>query len=184
MFIVKFLLYHFAGEHFLANLDGKRCVELGELCLDESHADALIDAEAVVARRDFDHLFAVHVEHRIAVTWDCFVCEFDADELLRHAVGLLLCEGFLADELRLVELAEHREASHDRRDVCTEFVAIERKAYLEAQGVATAEAAGLAASALDELVPGFLCELMRAVDLEAVLAGVAGAGDDDGKFRK
>ena len=137
MFIVKFLLNHFAFEHFLADLDRERGVELGVLALDEGHADALIYAEAMIAGRHFAHLLALHVEDGIAVTGDRFVCEFDADELLCNAVCFLLNEGFLADELGLVELAEHRQTSHDWGDVCAEFVAIKRQTDLEAQGVAT-----------------------------------------------
>ena len=113
------------------------------------------------------------------MTGNGLVCEFDADELLRHAVSLLLCEGFLADELGLVEFAEHGETGHDGGDVCAEFVAVEGQADFEAQGVAATEATGLAATALDELVPRLLREGVRAVDLEAVLAGVAGTAHDD-----
>ena len=136
MFIVKFLLYHFAFEHFLAYLDGKGSVEFGELCLDESHADALIDAEAMIARRYFTHYFALGVEDCVAVTRNCFVCKFDADELLSNAVGLLLDEGFLTDELFFIQLSEHRKTSHNRRNVCAEFVAVEGQPDFEAKRVA------------------------------------------------
>ena len=137
MFIVKFLLDDFARECLFANLDLERRVEFCIVCFDEGHADALVHAEAVIAGGDFAHLLALHVEDGIAVAGNCFVCEFNADELLCDAVCLLLCKGFLADELGLVELAEHGETCHYGGDVCTEFVAIKRQADLEAQGVAT-----------------------------------------------
>ena len=133
----------------------------------------------MIACRHFAHRLAIGVEDCIAMTGNSLVRKFDADELLCHAVCLLLCEGFLADELGLVELAEHREASHDGGDVCAELVAIEGQTDLEAQGVATTEAAGLATTALDELVPRLLCEFVRTVDLEAVLASIASARHND-----
>lgn len=107
MFIVKFLLDNFALEDFLADLDREWCVEFCIVGLDESHADALVHAEAMIAGRYFAHDFAFSVEDSIAVTRDCLVHEFYADELLCDAICLLLNEGFLADEFRLVELAEH-----------------------------------------------------------------------------
>ena len=184
MFIVKFLLDDFAFEHFLADLYLQRGVEFCIVALDEGHADALIYAEAMIAGRHFAHLFALHVEDWIAVTGDGFIHEFDADEFLCDAVCLLLCEGFLADELGLVELAEHRQTSHDGGDVCAEFVAIKRQTDLEAQGVATTKAARFAATARYEFVPSLLRELVRAVDFEAVLACVARAGYDNRRIRK
>ena len=127
MFVVELFLDDFARECLFADLYLQRGVELGVLCLDEGHADALVHAEAMIAGRHFAHLLALHVEDSIAVAGDCLICEFDADELLCDAVCLLLCKGFLADELGLVELAEHRQTCHYGGDVCTEFVAIKRQ---------------------------------------------------------
>ena len=138
VFIVKLFLYHLSLEDLFADLDGERCVEFCELGLDEGHADALIDAEAVVAGCDFAHDFAICVKNGITVTGDSLVSKFNTDELLRYAVGFLLHEGFLADEFGLVELAEHREASHYWRDICAEFVAIQWQTYFEAERVAAA----------------------------------------------
>ena len=86
----------------------------------------------MVAGGDFADGFACFVQDGIAVTWDGFVGQLDADEFLCHAVCFLLCQGFLADEFGLVELAEHGEAGHDGRDVCAELVAVEGQSDLEA----------------------------------------------------
>ena len=94
------------------------------------------------------------------MTGNSLVCQFDTYEFLRHAIGFLLNEGFFANELRLVQLTEHRKTCHDGRDVSTKLVAIEGQTYFEAQRVATAEATGLAASAFDEFVPCFLREFV------------------------
>ena len=93
MFIVEFLFNYCAGEHFLANLNLQGGVELCVFRLDESHADAFIDGEAVVAGGNFADGFACFVQDGIAVTWDGFVGQFDADEFLCHAVCFLLCQG-------------------------------------------------------------------------------------------
>ena len=137
MFIVKFLLDNFALEDFLADLDKEWGVEFCIVGLDESHADALVHAEAMIAGCDFANLFAFGIEDCITVTRDCFIHEFDADELLWNAVCLLLNEGFLTDEFGLVEFAEHRQTCHDGRDVCAKFVAIKWQTDFEAQGIAT-----------------------------------------------
>ena len=128
----------------------------------------------MIARRHFADLYAVF-QHCITVTGNRLVSQFDADDALRHAVGFLLQKGFLADEFFFLELAEHRQASHHRRNFSREFVAVERQADLEAQCVATAESAGLAASAGDEFVPIFDDEFVGTIDFKAVLARVARA---------
>ena len=68
VFVVELLLNHSAGEDLLADLYLEGRVKLGELCLDESHADALIDAEAMIACRYFAHHFALGVQDCVAVT--------------------------------------------------------------------------------------------------------------------
>ena len=102
MFVIEFFLYYFALEYFLSYLDVEGCVEFCIVCFDECHADAFVDAEAVVSGCYFAHLFAFCVEDGVAVAWYGFVCEFYADEFLFDAVCFLFFEGFFADEFGFV----------------------------------------------------------------------------------
>ena len=87
-----------------------------------------------------------------------------------------------ADEVAAVELHHPAEARLERRGLLVEVVAVERQPRLEAQRVARAQADRLAAGGagrLEQRVPQRGGVLGVAEDLEAVLAGVAGAGDPD-----
>lgn len=98
-----------------------------------SHANALVDAKAMIARCYLANYFSIGVQDGITVSGNRFVCKLDADKLLSDAVCLLLDECFLTDELLFIQLAEHRETCHNGRDVCAEFVAIKGKSDLEAK---------------------------------------------------
>ena len=102
---------------------------------------------------------------------------------LGSAFGLDGHEGVAADEVAFIELEPAREAGFEDVDVLRDFVAVEAHAGFEAEGVARAEAAGANAelcARVEESVPhvhgGGL--VGRDVELEAVFAGIAGAGDD------
>ncbi len=56
-------------------------------------------------------------------------------------------------------------------------MAIQGKANLEAEGVTATETAGLYAC-FHQFVPKTHCEVVRTVDLKAILASVASAADD------
>ena len=133
----------------------------------------------MVAGGHFAHLHTV-LQHGVTVAGNGLVLQLDADDAFLHSVGFLLCKGFLADELRLVKLAEHRQACHDGRDLGREFITIERQAHLEAQRVAAAQSAGFAAAACHELVPKVADELVGTIHLESILARVACPTDNDG----
>ena len=90
---------------------------------------------------------------------------------------LLAREHVAADEVALVELHDPAEVGLERGGGVVDVVAVERHLRLEAQRVARAEAARLHAG-VDELAQDARRVLGRDVDLEAVLAGVAGARDD------
>ena len=110
--IEEFLLDDGAGEGLLADTDLNGSVEGGIAGIDEGHTDALVDGEAVVAGGDDADLLAIDL-HGIAIAGDGLVVQLDADNLLGNAVRLLLGEGFLTDELGLVQLDEDAEASHE-----------------------------------------------------------------------
>ena len=77
----------------------------------------------MVAGSDFADDLAL-LQYGISVTGNSLICEFYSHELLCHTVGFLLHEGFLADELWFVELTEHREPRHHRRDIGAELIAV------------------------------------------------------------
>ena len=114
------------------------------------------------------------------MTGDGLVLQLYAYNLLRRSHGLLLCQGIAPDEATLlVELDKETQASHDGRDVSRQLVAIERQTHLKAQGVAASQPAGLHAG-LDEPLPVVVDSFGSVVNLEAVLARVACAADDEG----
>ncbi len=83
------------------------------------------------------------------------------------------------DEGRLVPGDHPAEACLERRDTGTEFVAVQRQGTLESQRVAGAEARRWDPG-VGERPPQLGGRLDRHGDLDAVLAGVAGAGDGAG----
>ena len=177
--IEEFLLDDGAGEGLLTDTDLNGSVEGGIAGIDEGHTDALVDGEAVVAGGDDADLLAIDL-HGIAIAGDGLVVQLDADNLLGNAVRLLLGEGFLTDELGLVQLDEDAETCHEGRDFGAEFVTVERQGNLETKRVAAAETAGGYLARTDERVPYLIYICVRAVDLETVLARVTCAADDDG----
>ena len=99
---------------------------------------------------------------------------------LLWAFGGTGAQGLGGNEVAFLLSEGAGHACLDRRDVAGELVAVERHASLQAQRVAGGEAAGLDAvflAGLEQLVPQR--RGVRVVDdeLEAVLAGVAGAAD-------
>ena len=152
MLVVEPFFHHHAGEGLLADLYLEGSAQLGEGRLDEGHAHALAGGDGVVAGGHLAHL-AAFGQHGIAMARNGAAFEFDADDAAGHTLGLLLHQCIAADELGLVEFAEHAQSGHHRRDVGRELIAIERQSHLEAQGVAASQSAGLAAPALDKTVP-------------------------------
>ena len=131
----------------------------------------------MVARGHGSDLGTILKLNRIAGAWNGLVLKLDADKLHLGAVGLLVSDGLLADELVLVQLAEHAEAGHDRRDLRRQLVAVQRKTGLETQGVAATESARHHAR-LQESIPVLHDQSVRGIDLKTVLSGVTGAADD------
>ena len=107
---------------------------------------------------------------------------------LRVTPALLLLEQRVAaDEIALVELDDPAEVGFERRNRGVDLVAVERHFGFQAQRVARAQAAGLDAefrAGVHHLVPDALGLAGRDVDLEAVLAGVAGVRDARRRARR
>ncbi len=99
--------------------------------------------------------------------------------------GLDCGEGFAAYEVgAFVELGVAAEIGFEDVDGVGDLVAVEGHGGFEAEGVARAEAAGQDAefrAGCEDFVPDAAAGGLVGgdVDLEAVLAGVAGAGDHD-----
>src|SRR5205085_4606823 len=114
----------------------------------------------------------------IPLARDPLAGDFQSDELALQAFRLLLLQRLAADEpAGLVELHDPAEARLERRVLLVHVVAVQAKRDLEPQRVARAEAARHRAL-FDERVPQLAGAVGRNEDLESVLAGVAGAGDD------
>lgn len=131
----------------------------------------------VACRYCTDHIaFAYNI---VSVARNGVSLKLYAHYLAAYALGLLCGNGFLAYEFRLVQLAEHAQTCHDRAYVFAQFVAVEWQANLEAQCVAATKSAGLAASALNQLVPVFCYKFGGAIYLKAVFASISRAADNN-----
>ena len=104
--VIEALLDDNAGEGLLAYLNRQLSTQLGMGSIYKSHADTLITRNGMIARGDFTDLLAIE-QHVVAMTRNSLVLQFDTDDALLGTVGFLLLQGFLADELILLELAEH-----------------------------------------------------------------------------
>ena len=101
----------------------------------------------------------------------------ESDEAAGEAGGLLRLEGRLPDKVALGELHEPSEARLEGRRRVVDVVPVEAHPHLEAKRVAAAEAGGGDAAGGHEGFPHPLRVHGGEVQLEAVLAGVAGARD-------
>ena len=122
-------------------------------------------------------------EDRVAVARDAPLGHLEADELARRAARLLPGEHRAAVEvaLRVVERDDPAQPGLDQGGRLVHVVAVQHHAGLEAERVARPEAGGQEAvrrSRLDDAAPERARRVRGDEDLEAVLAGVPGAGDD------
>ena len=109
---------------------------------------------------------------------DRLLAELEADELPLEAVDLLLLERFLPGERgALLHLHDPAESCFERRGGVVDVVAVKRVGHFEAERIARAEAARGAAGA-EQGVPEGGGVAGAAVELESILTGVAGAGDE------
>lgn len=181
VFVVEFLFDDDGWERLAADADAEGGAEGSIGSADECHRDGLVDGDGVVACGDYaDNFVGVGSENFVAVAGDCAVKELEPDELACGTFGFLCCNGFLADKFGFVELDKHCETSLNGSDVVGEFVAVERQTHFEAQSVTAPETAGLSLTGLDETAPCSYGDIVGSVELETVLAGVAGAADDCG----
>src|SRR5437764_10807839 len=107
-----------------------------------------------------------------------FVVGNEADELSRYAPLLLPDERVAADELALRELHQPAEVRLQWRRRVVDVVSVQRHPHLETQRVARAEPRRRHAARTEQRLPDRRCIAIVEVQLEAVLAGVAGARDD------
>src|SRR5262249_47327061 len=111
---------------------------------------------------------------RVAMARDAALLHDEADQPAFDALGMLAGEGLTPDESASAELDHPAETGLARRGRLVDVVAVQAQPRLQAQRVARAEATRFGAGARqrfeDRAGVGRLAE-----DLEAVLAGVAGA---------
>ena len=121
------------------------------------------------------HLAAA--DDRVALAGDAGAGQHERHELLARCPLALRPDDLRADEARVL-LAAPAEAGLDRPAVLGQVVAVEVEADLEAQRVAGAEADGRGAASVSASQTAVACSGAMQ-QLDAVLAGVAGAGDED-----
>ena len=171
VFLVELLLDNGPGECFLAYLDLNGVAQT-DTVIDESNGTALVDRYKSVTGSYFADFFTVF-KYLVTMAWHGMAFQLNSFETATHAIGFLLCESLFSYELVLIKLAEHGETGHNRRDVGTEFVAVEGQADFETQRVTAAQSAGLAAVAGHEFVPRVANIAMRTLNFKTVLASVS-----------
>ena len=122
--------------------------------------------------------FACHIQHGVAMTGDSLIHQFDTHQFLSRTFGLLLGQCLLTNKLGLIQLDEHAQASHDRRDILREFVAIKWQAHLETQGIATTQSTSLN-TCCNQLVPALTDIVVVGINLKAILARITCTRDDN-----
>ena len=118
------------------------------------------------------------MEHRIAVARKNAVAHGEADQLLLEAGLLLLHERVLSDEVTLGQLHQPREVRFERRHGVVDVVAVQGHAHLEPERVAGSEARWRDLARRHQRLPDGHRGVVRDVQLEAILAGVARTRDD------
>jgi hypothetical protein len=114
----------------------------------------------------------------VAVASDPTPLHLETDELLAQPLGVLEQERPLPDKpWLLVQVHRKRYASFQWRGLCIELVPVEAHPRLEAQRVPRAEP-GRGGACLYKLTPDVRGVASGKIDLEPVLARVAGARDD------
>src|SRR5690242_17300951 len=103
----------------------------------------------------------------------------EPDQPAGRSFELLLLEGRLTGEGRaLLQLHDEIESRLDRCGRVIDVIAVERQTGLEAQSVPRTQSGGRGAPLTRQRVPELLGVLCAAIQLEAVLSRVSGAGDE------
>src|SRR5262249_44736722 len=144
--------------------------------------DAALEARRKGAGSDYTYRTA-SLDHVVAVARHRTVGHLDADEPALEARGARALDGGAADEIALGGLDHPAQACLERIGGLVDVVAVERELHLEPESVAGAETNRLdpvASPFVQERVPEGHAPLRGYVELEAVLARVARAGDEAG----
>src|SRR6185312_5571943 len=115
----------------------------------------------------------------VSVARKCAVLNREPDELARNSRRFLPFERFLPHEVALLELDQPAESCFIRRGAVVDVVAIERHSHLETQRVARAKSGWCDGALAHERLPHLDCSRCVEVELEAILACVTGARQND-----
>ena len=116
--------------------------------------------------------------HRVTVTGEAAALELKAHQLPGDAASFWALSAVSPVKgAALVQLHDPAQPGLERRGGVVDLVAVERVAHLQPQRVAGAQPDRLGAGP-DQRLPDLRRVPLPAVQLEAVLAGVAGAGDE------
>src|SRR6478672_2436943 len=170
-------LHHFRRQLLAAAIDLELRPCLGGGDGEVGGADAGAEARAHGAAADDVHFPALGV-HRIAMPGEAAALEAEADQAAGDAVLLLGTQGLVSGEGRaLVQLHDPAEPGLERGGGVVDLVAVEGVSHLQPERIPGAETDRRGAGGGDRL-PQRDGVAVPAVELEAVLAGVAGAGDE------
>ena len=142
----------------------------------EPERDAVLEHRRVVPRCHLTDGRAID-EDRVAGPRGATARRRDADEAAVDAALAFRDERVASGEIALVPRDHPAQPGLQRRDAGTELVTVQRQRGFEPQRVASTEPGGHGAGG-DESVPERSGDIGRNRDLDAILAGVAGAGDD------
>src|SRR5215210_4994341 len=164
------------GELAAAHVEGQRRAGSGLVRWHVGQAQSLLEGRAPGAAGDGAHGPALG-HNRMPLARDSPPLDLEAHELARRALRLLRHQGVAPQEVPLVELDDPGEPRLPRRGGLVDLVPVEGHGRFQAEGVARAQPRR-AGPGLHQAPPESGRVLRIDVQLEAVLAGVAGARDE------
>src|SRR2546425_5621621 len=172
-------LHDLCGHALAPDVDLEAGAGLHLLPRQVGHADRGVGGGRDGAAADHVHLAAVEIDPVTVAGHALRLAHPEPDEPALDALQPLPPQGGGPDGVRaLLELPDPAEARLEGGDRGVDVVAVERVTRLEPQRVAGAQPARLAAPRSHERQPQSLEVRAAAIQLEAVLARVAGAGEE------
>src|SRR5690606_35419171 len=162
-----------------SNDDVQWLADPGYLPVDDRAADSFAQRRRRRPAGDKANRPAVHLDLIVRARHPATLDQLEPDQAPLHTLGLLPLQRLTPDKVALVELHREAQPRFERADLGRDLVAVEWHARFQAQRVPRSEPDRLEPHRLadpQQPVPELLGLLDRAVDLEAVLPGVPGAG--------
>jgi hypothetical protein len=161
--------------------EGELRVERGVWGFNERHAERFVDRWCLRTTRDDTDLFSIKCAHEIALSSDTRFIEMESDELLWKTSVSQLEERISSDEIALIELHNPSKSTLKRGDILGEFMAVQRKRGLKTERITRAETTrknAKSGAVLKQKSPQIARFFSFYEDLNSILAGISGTGDD------